>query len=85
MTMVKIRALVDNLTTLNCTLMKGQEGDCPADRAKVLVARGLAEQVEGEELRIPGPAAAMVPARGDVTERATSRTAEHAERQTKKG
>jgi hypothetical protein len=43
---VKVRALVDNLTIDNRTLQAGEETDCPTDRAKVLVSRGLAELVD---------------------------------------
>ena len=78
--MVRVRAKVDNVTTLNATLMKDQIGECPPDRAKVLVAKGLVELVEGE-LRIPGTETI----KGDATERAVSPAREAAERQTKKG
>ena len=79
--MAKIRAKVDNVTTLNTTLMKDQEGDCPLDRAKYLIGKGLAELVEGE-INIP-QMGLVTPPKGDRTERAVSRT--HTEHQTKKG
>jgi hypothetical protein len=81
--MVRIRAKIDNLTTLNATLMKGQVGECPVDRAKVLVGRGEAVLVD-EALDIPG-VGTVEAVKGDRTERATSRAAEAAERQTSKG
>jgi hypothetical protein len=81
--MVRIRAKIDHLTTLNATLMRGQVGECPADRAKVLIGRGEAELVEGE-LAIPGMGTVEA-VKGDRAERATSRPAEAAERQTRKG
>jgi hypothetical protein len=46
---VKVRALVDNLTIDNRTLAAGEEADCPTDRAKVLVSRGLAELVDAAD------------------------------------
>jgi hypothetical protein len=81
--MVRIRAKIDNLTTLNATIMMGQVGECPVDRAKVLIARGQAELVEGD-IEIPGqgPVEAV---KGDRTERTTSRAAGAAEHQTRKG
>jgi hypothetical protein len=81
--MVWVRAKIDNLTTLNATLMKGQEGECPVDRAKVLIGRGHAELVEGE-LAVP-TMGVVEAAKGDHSERATSRKAESAEHQTRKG
>jgi hypothetical protein len=75
--MVRIKARVDNVTTLNATLMKDQVGDCPADRAKYLVGAGLAELVEGDA-KVPN-------AKGDLTERAVSPAAKAAETQTRKG
>lgn len=84
MAMVRIKARVDNLTTLNATLMKGQVGECPIDRAKVLIGRGQAELVEGE-LNIPGFAEPAKPPKGDATERAVSTRAVSTETQTKKG
>jgi len=81
--MVWVRAKIDSLSTLNATLMKDQVGECPTDRAKVLVARGEAELVEGE---LTIPTMGLVEAvKGDRTERATQRTAASAEHQTKKG
>lgn len=81
--MVRIRAKVDHLTTLNATLMKDHVGECPTDRAKYLIGKGLADIAEGE-IEIPnvGTVAAV---KGDHTERATSRKAEGAEHQTRKG
>lgn len=81
--MVRVKALADNITTLNATLVKGQVGECPPDRAKVLVAKGLAELVEGE-LRIPG-VGEVEAGKGDRTERAVNRSATVAETQAKKG
>lgn len=81
---VWVRALIDNLTTLNCTLMKDQVGECPTDRAKVLIGRGQAELVEGE-LAVPTMGVVEATTKGDRTERATSRAAAAAEHQTKKG
>jgi hypothetical protein len=81
--MVWVRAKIDHLTTLNCTLMKDQVGECPTDRAKVLVGRGQAELVEGE-LMVP-TMGLVEAAKGDRTERATQRAAASAEHQTKKG
>jgi hypothetical protein len=81
--MVWVRAKIDHLTTFNCTLMAGQVGECPVDRAKVLVGRGQAEIVEGE---LDVPTMGLVEAtKGDKTERATSRAAATAEHQTRKG
>jgi hypothetical protein len=75
--MVRVRAKVDNITTLNATLMKDQVGDCPADRAKYLVGAGLAELVEGD-VKVPN-------VKGDITERAVNPSVKAAETQTKKG
>jgi hypothetical protein len=81
--MVRIRAKIDNLTTLNATLAKGQVGECPVDRAKLLIGRGVAELVEGE-IEVPNMGT-VTAAKGDQTERATSRAAATAEHQTRKG
>jgi hypothetical protein len=83
MPMRRVRALRDNVTTQNATLMEGQVGECPEDRAKVLVGRGEVELVEGE-LHVP-TMGVVEAARGDRTERATGRKVETAEHQTKKG
>jgi hypothetical protein len=50
---VAITATLDNVTTLNATLMKGQTGECPIDRAKELIGKGEATLVDGE-IDIPG-------------------------------
>lgn len=77
--MVRVRALVPDVTTLNATLSKGDIGECPPDRAKVLAATGRVE-ILGD------PAAGDTEsAKGDRTERAVSRSASAAETQTKKG
>jgi hypothetical protein len=80
---VRVRAKRDNITTLNATLMEGDVGECPDDRAKVLLGQGHVELVEGE---LDVPTMGLVTAgKGDRTERATSRAAATAEHQTRKG
>jgi hypothetical protein len=74
--MVRVKALTDNVTTLNATLMENQIGECPPDRAKVLAAKGHVEILgEGD----------VEATKGDRTERAVSPAAKAAETQTKKG
>lgn len=46
---VRVRSKVDNLTIDNRTINRGDEADCPTDRAKVLVSRGLAELVDAAD------------------------------------
>ena len=64
--MVMVRAIRDNVTTYLATLMKGQEGECPIDRARELVGKGEVEPVDGE-LHVPG--VGMVGPRDRVADR----------------
>jgi hypothetical protein len=46
---VRVRAKIDNLTVADRTLARGEEADCPSDRAKYLKERGLVDVLEGDE------------------------------------
>lgn len=46
--MKKIRSRIDNQLIGTRVCARGEVGECPDDRAKVLVARGLAEYVDGD-------------------------------------
>jgi hypothetical protein len=77
--MVRVKALTNNVTTLNATLMAGQIGECPPDRAKVLAAKGYVEILNDTDT------GDVETTKGDRTERAVSPAAKAAETQTKKG
>jgi hypothetical protein len=94
--LVKVRSKVDDLTVIDRTLKKGETADCPADRAKYLVQRGLVEVVESApgvkpkatpEAVKPSahPVAPAIDAKGDVAERAVATAPNTAEHQVKKG
>lgn len=75
---IKVKSKVDNLTVGDRTIMAGETADCPVDRAKYLLARGLVEAVdEGER--------PTVATKGDVSEKAVSTPRSVSERQIKKG
>jgi hypothetical protein len=46
---VRVRSKMDNLTVDDRTLAKGEVADCPQDRAKYLVERGLVELVDADD------------------------------------
>lgn len=75
---IKVKSKVDHLTIGDRTVMAGETADCPVDRAKYLVARGLVELVDEGE-RPTGVA------KGDATEKAVSSPRSVSERQVKKG
>jgi hypothetical protein len=85
--MILVRALVDNVTTLNATIMKDQVGECPLDRAKELIGMGYVEEATGAEVAIPGagPLRPRGAAARDLAETMENREALRRERQVKKG
>lgn len=62
----RIRSRIDGLNVENRTLAKGEEYDCPPDRAKVLIARGVAEPADAAAAE----RAAAVESRGKAPEAA---------------
>jgi hypothetical protein len=57
----KVRSLIDNQLIGTVVCARGQVAECADDRAKILVARGLAEYADGEApghvVNVPGRAA----------------------------
>lgn len=85
--MILVRALIDNVTTLNATLLKDQVGECPIDRAKELIGKGYVEEATGAEVTVPGagPLRPRGAAQRDLTEKTLSQEATRRERQVRKG
>jgi hypothetical protein len=50
-TVKKVRSKIDNQLIGTRVYAKGEVGECDDDRAKVLVARGLVEYIDGDDGR----------------------------------